>query len=99
VKAAVKVDNKWTNGYCARVDLTNNRTVAITGWTVALEVGAATVQNSWSGTFTKSGTKLTVTPAAYNKNLAVGAATNFGFCMNFSGTYAVPTVSSVTSTP
>lgn len=62
------------------VTITNSSNRALNGWTVRFEVpDGFTVTNSWNGTFTASGTELTVENADYNGSVPIGANVTFGF--------------------
>jgi endoglucanase len=96
--AAYSVPNDWGSGFTASLNITNNGTAAITGWTVTYSyAGSQTLGNGWNGTWTQAGKTVTVTNASYNGSLAAGAATTAGGNFNYSGTNAAPT--SVTCTP
>ena len=86
-EATLNVNNNWGSGYCANVTIANNGSQAITSWTVGLNLNGTTISNLWSGNL--SG--VTVTPAAYNANVAPGSNTSFGFCANGSGTPSLAT--------
>ena len=96
--AAYSVQSDWGSGFTASLNITNNGTAAITGWTVTYAyAGNQTLANGWNGTWSQSGKTVTVTNASYNGSLAAGASTTAGANFNYSGTNAAPT--SVTCTP
>ena len=96
--AAYSVPTDWGSGFTASLNVTNNGTAAITGWTVTYTyAGNQTLANGWNGTWTQSGKTVTVTNLSYNGSLAAGASTSAGANFNYSGTNAAPT--SVTCTP
>ena len=96
--AAYSVPTDWGSGFTANLNVTNNGTAAITGWTVTYTyAGNQTLANGWNGTWTQSGKTVTVTNLSYNGSLAAGASTSAGANFNYSGTNAAPT--SVTCTP
>ncbi|MEO6278845.1 expansin EXLX1 family cellulose-binding protein [Roseateles sp.] len=72
--------NEWNGGYCTNVNVTNPNSSPLT-WTVKITI-AGTVSSSWNGNLTQSDTQLTATGADWNKTLAAGATTQFGFCAN-----------------
>lgn len=84
-EATLDVNNHWGSGYCANVTISNNGNQPITSWTVGLNLNGTTISNLWNGNL--SG--ITVTPVAYNANVAPGANTSFGFCANGSATPAL----------
>jgi len=62
-------------------------TSAIKGWTVAWTfLDGQVVSQLWSGAVTRNGSRVTVSNAAYNGALAVGASTTFGFTGTVTGT-------------
>ena len=96
--AAYSVQTDWGSGFTASLNITNNGTAAITGWTVTYTyAGNQTLSNGWNGTWSQSGKTVTVANASYNGSLAAGASTTAGANFNYSGTNAAPT--SVTCTP
>jgi cellulose 1,4-beta-cellobiosidase len=96
--AAYSVQSDWGSGFTASLNITNNGTAAITGWTVTYAyAGNQTLANGWNGTWSQSGKTVTVTNASYNGSLAAGASTTAGANFNYSGTNAAP--ASVTCTP
>jgi hypothetical protein len=56
-------------------------------------VSTSDAVQGWSGTFSQSGTALTVTNAAYNGTLGAGASTTFGW----TGTGTAPALSTPVS--
>src|SRR5580704_16078493 len=96
--AAYSVPTDWGSGFTANLNVTDNGTAAITGWTVTYTyAGNQTLSNGWNGTWSQSGKTVTVTNLSYNGSLAAGASTSAGANFNYSGTNAAPT--SVTCTP
>jgi cellulose 1,4-beta-cellobiosidase len=96
--AAYSVPTDWGSGFTANLNITDNGTAAITGWTVTYTyAGNQTLSNGWNGNWTQSGTTVTVTNESYNGSLAAGASTSAGANFNYSGTNAAP--ASVTCTP
>ena len=96
--AAYSVPSDWGSGFTANLNVTDNGTGAITGWTVTYTyAGNQTLANGWNGNWTQSGKTVTVTNESYNGSLAAGASTSAGANFNYSGTNAAPT--SVTCTP
>ena len=96
--AAYSVQSDWGSGFTANLNITDNGTAAITGWTVTYTyAGNQTLANGWNGNWTQSSKTVTVTNASYNGSLAAGASTTAGANFNYSGTNAAP--ASVTCTP
>ena len=84
--------NDWGSGATVNVTIKNNTSTAVNGWTLAWTFsGNQTITNLWSGSYTQSGTSVSVKDAGYNANIpANGGTTNFGFNINYSGTNAIP---------
>ncbi len=96
--AAYSVPTDWGSGFTASLNVTDNGTAAITGWTVTYTyAGSQTLANGWNGTWAQSGKTVTVTNLSYNGSLAAGASTSAGANFNYSGANAAP--ASVTCTP
>jgi endoglucanase len=77
--------NMWSNGFTADVQITN-RGAALSSWTLTFTVPAnVTLASGWSGTWTQSGSTITVRNAAWNGTLATGATTGTGFQATFTG--------------
>ena len=78
--AAYSVQTDWGSGFTASLNITNNGTAAITGWTVTYSyAGNQTLANGWNGTWSQSGKTVTVANASYNGSLAAGAS-HHGWC-------------------
>jgi endoglucanase len=82
--------NTWSNGFTADVRITNNGP-AVTAWTLTFTVGGTvSVANGWNGTWSQSGTSVTVRNVAWNGNLASGGTVSTGFQASFSGSNPPP---------
>jgi endo-1,4-beta-xylanase len=87
-----QVTSQWNNGFVASVTIGNTGTGAINGWTLKWSFpGGQTLSSSWSGTFTQSGSQVTVTNLDWNKAIAPGASTGIGFTGAYSGSNPAPT--------
>jgi len=84
--------NDWGSGATVNITIKNNTSTAVNGWTLAWTFsGNQTITNLWSGSYTQSGTSVSVKDAGYNASIpANGGTTNFGFNINYSGTNAIP---------
>jgi endo-1,4-beta-xylanase len=80
--------NAWTGGYVATIRITAGST-PVNGWTVsvALPAGSA-VTGVWSATGTVAGATVSFRNVDYNRQIAPGASTEFGF----QGTGPAPSV-------
>ncbi|MEP6503561.1 MAG: expansin EXLX1 family cellulose-binding protein [Betaproteobacteria bacterium] len=72
--------NDWTTGYCTNVNVTNPNSTPLT-WSISLNIDG-TVSSSWNATLSQSGGTLAAAGMDWNKTLAAGATTQFGFCSN-----------------
>jgi glucuronoarabinoxylan endo-1,4-beta-xylanase len=84
--------NDWGSGATVSITIKNNGTTAINGWTLAWNyVGTQKITNLWNGTYTQSGTAVTVKNASYNSTIPAKGAVSFGFNISYSGANAKPT--------
>ncbi|WP_248960817.1 lytic polysaccharide monooxygenase [Sphaerisporangium perillae] len=78
--ATFKATGTWDNGYQGEVTVKNSGSSAISGWTVKWTLpSGSSISNLWNGTYTLSGSAITVKNAAYNGSLAGNASTTFGY--------------------
>ncbi|WP_223189333.1 glycoside hydrolase family 3 N-terminal domain-containing protein [Streptomyces sp. TRM68416] len=77
--ARLKVVSSWSGGHQAEVTVENTGTGPLTGWSVAWDLGGATVSSLWNGSLTVTDGRATVRNAAHNGALSPGATTSFGF--------------------
>jgi serine protease AprX len=87
------IPGDWGSGFTASVTITNTGSTAINGWTLTWTFpGNQQITNLWNGTYTQSGTSVSVKNASYNATIAAnGGTVNLGFNANYSGTNAKPT--------
>nr|MDT0656594.1 glycoside hydrolase family 6 protein [Micromonospora sp. DSM 115978] len=77
--------NQWSGGFTADVRLTNGGS-AINGWTLTFTVGSnVRLSTGWNGTWSQSGTTITVRNAAWNGALAAGATASVGYQGTYTG--------------
>jgi endoglucanase len=89
---AYVVGNDWGSGFTANVTITNTGNSTINGWELAyIFPGNQAISNAWNGTAAQSGSRVTVTDAGWNGNLAPNGTASFGFQATYSGSNAVPT--------
>ncbi|MFD6983573.1 cellulose binding domain-containing protein [Streptomyces sp. NPDC059956] len=92
VGAAYIKSSSWSGGYTGTYVITNNKSRTQTGWTLEFDLPAGTTIDSlWNGSHTVSGRRVTVKPAAWNKELAAGASVTVGFATSASGNPGDPT--------
>jgi chitodextrinase len=78
---SVAITDDWGAGYCAALTVSNDTAAAIT-WQVTVTVDG-TINNLWNGTFTQSGSSVTIRGADWNGTLQPGQSTNsVGFCVD-----------------
>jgi cellulose 1,4-beta-cellobiosidase len=86
------ITNQWNTGFGANINITNLGD-PITSWTLKWSfANGQTIQSGWNGSFSQSGSAVTVTSLSYNGSIATGgSATGIGFNGNWSGSNTVPT--------
>ncbi|MEV4313689.1 lytic polysaccharide monooxygenase [Actinocrispum sp. NPDC049592] len=90
--ATYAVTSTWPGGFQAQVTVTNPNTSTMYGWTVGwVLANGETVNSAWNGTLTQAGSLATVKATDWNRTLAPGASTSFGFTANQPGSPAAPT--------
>jgi len=90
-KVDYTISSSWSGGFGANVTITNLGD-AVTGWTLVWSFAAGqTVTQLWNGSYTQSGSAVTVTNASYNGAIATGATAAFGFNGTWTGSNPVPT--------
>ncbi|MBW8794879.1 MAG: cellulose binding domain-containing protein [Streptomyces sp.] len=91
--------NDWGTGFTADLTLTNRGTDAIDGWTLTYAyTGNQKLVSGWNGTWSQSGTSVTVQNASYNGTIAAGAAVSTGAQFSYTGGNAAPTGFAVNGT-
>ena len=86
------VPNQWNTGFTAAITVGNTGTTAINGWTLKWTFPSGqTISSGWNGTYTQSGTNVTVTNASWNGAIAAGSSVSIGFNGAYSGTNTAPT--------
>ena len=77
---SVAITNDWGAGFCAALTVANNTGSTIT-WQVSITV-QGTITNLWNGTFTQTGSTVTVRGVEWNAVLPPGQSTSStGFCV------------------
>ncbi|MFG3295818.1 glycoside hydrolase family 48 protein [Streptomyces sp. NPDC048179] len=91
--------NDWGTGFTADLTITNRGTDAISGWTLTYAyTGNQKLSNGWNGTWSQSGTSITVQNASYNGTIAAGAAVSTGAQFSYTGSNAAPTSFAINGT-
>ncbi|MEM9168429.1 MAG: cellulose binding domain-containing protein [Pseudomonadota bacterium] len=80
--------NDWGSGAVQHVNLTNNGSEAIDGWTMMLdlapgEIDDIEIANIWGATYTTDGEDIFFSPLSYTEEIGVGGTESFGFVANF----------------
>jgi hypothetical protein len=85
------VVNSWPGGFQGQVVVTNTGSATLNGWQLGWTFpGSTAVSSLWNGSYTQSGSHVTVTNQSYNGTLAPGASTTVGFTGTYSGSSAAP---------
>jgi lysophospholipase L1-like esterase len=90
---AVKyTQNDWGSGATVSVEITNNGSSAINGWTVGWTFsGNQKITNMWNAGFTQNGASVSATNQSYNATIpANGGKVSFGFNLSYSGSNPIP---------
>lgn len=83
--------NDWGSGATVNVTVKNNSMNTINGWTVKWAFpGNQKIVNMWNGTYTQSGTAVTVKNMDYNAIIPAGGSITFGFNISYSGSNVKP---------
>jgi len=86
-----QVSNEWNNGFGANVTIRNEGD-AVTGWNLTWNfTDGQKVTQGWSGTFSQSGTKVTVTAPDWGRTIPAGGTASFGFNGSKGATNTAPT--------
>ena len=92
------VTNQWQGGFGAAVSVTNLGD-PIDGWTLAFSFAAGqSITQLWNGSFTQSGSAVTVTNAAHNAPVATNGSVSFGFNGSWTGSNPAPTTFTLNGT-
>jgi hypothetical protein len=90
------VTNQWQGGFGASITITNTSSTAINGWTLVFSFPSGqTVTQGWNGSFTQSGSRVTVTNLSYNGSIAPGSSVSLGFNGAWSSSNTNPTAFTV----
>ncbi|MEU8327437.1 cellulose binding domain-containing protein [Micromonospora sp. NPDC048839] len=86
-------NNDWGNGYIGGVEISNNGTGPINGWTLTWTwpTGWQQVSSGWSATWEQTGTAVRVTPTDDNRQIAAGGSVSAGFVGAYGGPNVLPT--------
>ncbi len=92
--------NQWNSGFQVSITIQNTGTAAIANWTLKWTFpGNQQISGLWNGSYTQSGTAVTVNNLSYNGTIPAGGNYNgLGFTANYNGTNAAPASFSVNGT-
>lgn len=88
------ITNQWPGGFGASFTITNTSSTAINGWSLGFSFpNGQTITQLWNGSFTQSGSAVTVTNASYNGSIPAGGSPSSepGFNGSWTGTNGPPT--------
>ncbi|MDG4797904.1 cellulose binding domain-containing protein [Micromonospora sp. WMMD1082] len=83
----------WGNGYVANVDIVNNATAPVDGWTLTWTWPTTwqQVSSGWSANWEQVGTAVRVTNTDDNRRIPAGGSTSAGFVGEYGGPNVPPT--------
>ncbi|MGD9154161.1 MAG: cellulase family glycosylhydrolase [Bacillota bacterium] len=83
--------NDWGSGATVSITIKNNDSATINGWSLGWTFsGNQKITNLWNGSYTQSGTAVTVKNVSYNSAIPVKGSVTFGFNISYSGANAKP---------
>jgi hypothetical protein len=88
------VTNQWPGGFGASVTITNTGSTAINGWSLQFSFpNGQSITQLWNGSYTQSGSAVTITNVAYNASIPAGTTLSSppGWNGAWNGTNASPT--------
>ncbi|MGC4847572.1 cellulose binding domain-containing protein [Micromonospora sp. DT15] len=93
-------NNDWGNGYIGGVEIINNGSSPINGWTLTWTwpTGWQQVSSGWSATWEQVGTAVRVTPTTDNRQIAAGGTVSAGFVGAYGGPNVLPTAFTLNGT-
>ncbi len=95
------ITNQWQTGFGATFTITNTGTTAINGWSLHFSfANGQTITQLWNGSYTQSGSAVTITNLSYNATIPAGsqASSEPGFNGTWSGTNSAPTAFTLNGT-
>lgn len=95
------ITNQWPGGFGASFTITNTGTTAINGWSLQFSFpNGQTISQLWGGTFTQSGSAVTITNLSYNGSIAPGTSLSSepGFNGTWTTTNSPPTAFTLNGT-
>ena len=96
------ITNQWQGGFGASLTITNTGTTPINGWSLQFSFpNGQTISQLWNGSYTQSGSSVTITNVSYNGTIAAGGtlSSSPGFNGAWNGTNAPPTAFTLNGSP
>ncbi|HVQ96151.1 MAG TPA: glycosyl hydrolase family 18 protein [Mycobacteriales bacterium] len=91
LSATYTKSSDWGTGFEATYKITNASAAATTNWTLVFTLPTTEqISSLWEGTFTRSGTTVTVRNQSWNGAIAVGGSVTVGFDVAYTGSYVAP---------
>lgn len=93
-KVQYSITNQWPGGFGANIVITNTGTTAINGWSLKFSFpNGQTITQLWNGSYSQSGSAVTITNLSYNAAIAPGATLSStpGFNGSWNGSNSAPT--------
>jgi hypothetical protein len=78
IAVAVVETGQWSGGFGANLVITNNGSTAVNNWTLSFGFNQ-TITSLWNGSYTQTGSAVSVTNASWNGTIAPGGNTTVGF--------------------
>ena len=79
--------------YQYTVTIKNTGSGTISGWSITVDFGQnVSLDQSWNGNYSASGSKVTITPVDFNKTITAGGSQEVGFIVSSSFAISNPTV-------
>ncbi len=97
-QVSITNSGNWSSGsgncYQYTVTIKNTGSSAIRNWNITVNFGSnVTLDQSWNGNYSLSGTNLTITPVDFNSEIAAGQSVEVGFIISCSGSISTPSIS------
>jgi len=92
------ITNQWNTGFGVNLTITNTGSAAINGWNLTFSfANGQTITQFWNGSYTQSGSTVTITNLSYNSAIPAGTSLSSapGFNGTWSGNNTVPTAFSL----
>ena len=88
------ITNQWSGGFGTSLTITNTGSTVINGWSLQFSFpNGQTITQLWNGSYTQSGSAVTITNVSYNGSIPAGGTVSSapGFNGSWSGSNGSPT--------